>query len=550
MSLRSKFITIIALYIVLPLVTYWLSNVIGFNYPLVFAVSTIIISLAVYFYLSKKIILPIKKLICTFEEMIEGNFSFHFNEFDNNNDEINIIHKKINSLLKTLRDLVGNLENNVFDLYSAGKSLDQIAKNSSNIASEVAKTVEKLATDASEQVENISLCTDEISEITNYSHKINDQVGGINEIAENFVVIANKGKENIDQTLFKIQDIKKNSETTAIQIELLGKLAKDINSIVEIITKIANQTNLLALNAAIEAARAGENGKGFAVVASEVKKLAGQTSEFAGQIKNMVYKIQDESSKAVTSTHFNLEKIQDGVKAFDAIKEDFEKIYTQSKIVDNESSIINTSISELVEKNNKMLTTVNNMSYITESNAAAAEEISASSEEHFAGTKILEQHSSDLLILSRNIAVTTSLFKIDDKPCIFFWNKSFLTGIKEIDYQHFKIVNYVNELYRKCLDRTSPEKMLETLKSLAEIAVVHFDAEEKLMVQFNYPRYSEHLKIHKNLLKTVGDYLASIEKGTAIIDEALIDFLNQWLKNHILKEDMQYAPFFKEKGLK
>ena len=86
---------------------------------------------------------------------------------------------------------------------------------------------------------------------------------------------------------------------TRTSMDALSGDAAEVESVVAVITDIAQKTNLLALNATIEAARAGEAGKGFAVVASEVKQLANQTGKSTTTIGVSISKMQASTQQAV-----------------------------------------------------------------------------------------------------------------------------------------------------------------------------------------------------------------------------------------------------------
>lgn len=92
--------------------------------------------------------------------------------------------------------------------------------------------------------------------------------------------------------------VRQATQTNANVVEL-SESADRIGAVVELINQIAEQTNLLALNATIEAARAGDAGKGFAVVAQEVKALASQTAKATSDIGNQILTMQNSTRNAV-----------------------------------------------------------------------------------------------------------------------------------------------------------------------------------------------------------------------------------------------------------
>lgn len=84
------------------------------------------------------------------------------------------------------------------------------------------------------------------------------------------------------------QEAARIQETVATMAQAAGR----IETIVGMVSAIADQTKLLALNATIEAARAGDAGRGFSVVASEVKTLAGASASAGDDIRARVADIR------------------------------------------------------------------------------------------------------------------------------------------------------------------------------------------------------------------------------------------------------------------
>lgn len=128
------------------------------------------------------------------------------------------------------------------------------------------------------------------------------------------------------------------------------------------------------------------------------------------------------------------------------------------------------------------------------------------------------------------------------------WNSSLSLGISSIDKQHQKLVALINELAR-ALSKGEKQASKKILKELVDYTVYHFGYEEKLFNQFKYPQEQEHKTIHKRLVEQVQDFVKKVEEGDYSIADELLNFLKDWLTNHIGFTDKKYAPFFKEHNI-
>lgn len=213
-----------------------------------------------------------------------------------------------------------------------------------------------------------------------------EQASAVEELQATITTIADeaeKSAESAEQAYHQSQqyaDMADNSSTDIKEMvdamARINEASEKIGNIISEIENIASQTNLLSLNASIEAARAGEAGRGFSVVADQIRQLAEESSKSAVDTRTLIEKTMqeiDNGSKVADRAVASIEVVVDGIR----------KIAASSK----ELSVSSTNQARVMKEAEEG---INQISDVIQTNAAVAEESSATSQELSAQAALLD----------------------------------------------------------------------------------------------------------------------------------------------------------------
>jgi len=133
---------------------------------------------------------------------------------------------------------------------------------------------------------------------------------------------------------------------------------------------------------------------------------------------------------------------------------------------------------------------------------------------------------------------------------LFDWTPNMSVGVKEIDEQHKKLINIINRLFRALKEGMAYMELASIIGDLTDYTKVHFRYEEKYFKLFKYPDAEKHIAEHQQFIEQVGLFTAELQEKKISLSFDVMDFLKNWLLNHILKSDKAYTQWFNNYGLK
>ena len=282
-----------------------------------------VIALILLYFLSSRIVLPIKRALVFTENIAAGDLT----------QQIDITQKdEIGALVSALKEMQQKLKESILTIMN---SSNEVLSGSNQIAA----SSEGIAKGTNLQATNMEEVSASMEQLNSNIQQNTDNAQQSNTMAQKVTQDSQKGGTAVDDTV---------------------KAMKVIAEKIGVIEDIARNTNMLALNAAIEAARAGEAGKGFAVVASEVRKLAESSGEAAKEITEITQNSVNRAEEAK-------DLIDQIVPAMKKTADLVEEITVASQEQSNGATQINNALLELDS--------------VVQRNSSAAEQLSSMSEE-------------------------------------------------------------------------------------------------------------------------------------------------------------------------
>ena len=244
----------------------------------------LLIAVAVWFGMSRWVIVPLRTLIAHINQLAAGDLSGNAPAVNGFNREISQLSVSVMTMQRGLQQLVTQVSEATTSMVS---NIGELAEGNQKLYQQSARQAQEL----SDVTAHIATLETHVEGNTGYA-----------KLASSRADEARKTAAGGDRMM----------STVNASMQAIVERSSEMRGIVSLIDSVAFQTNILALNAAIEAAHAGNQGRGFAVVAREVGLLARKSSHSTQTIQELInHSLQgiEDGSKAVVKLENNLQQV-------------------------------------------------------------------------------------------------------------------------------------------------------------------------------------------------------------------------------------------------
>ncbi len=377
------------------------------------AVAVMVLAIVVIVWAAKKMTASIDATKNALVKISEGDLTVQVDQAAmKRGDEIGVMSRALYMTISELQDIISSVMSSAKVLETKGVQLGEMSNQTSHTTDEVSRAVEEISKGAVTQAEEVESATHLVSDMGTQIEQIVQSISDLYKVAEKMQKAGNEAQNNMNL-------LKESNEKTTVAIEKVAenveKTDKSVAVIAEalsLITDIADETNLLSLNASIEAARAGEAGRGFAVVAAQIQKLAEESNASAAQIAEIITTLSEDSANTLTvmdevreNVAVQQEKMVETMDKFNAVRQGIVASNESTEQIHKQASDCDTARVAVVD-------IIQNLSALSEENAASTQETTASMEELNATINVLADDANSLKEVAASLEKDMRFFTV------------------------------------------------------------------------------------------------------------------------------------------
>jgi hemerythrin-like metal-binding protein len=135
------------------------------------------------------------------------------------------------------------------------------------------------------------------------------------------------------------------------------------------------------------------------------------------------------------------------------------------------------------------------------------------------------------------------------KPRIV-WRESYSVGIEDLDSQHRKLLELINEIGDAAGTGLSKASCFAVLNAMIRYAQEHFTTEERYLEKHAYPKYLDQKGAHEKFVQETFTMAQELDEEGLLTLGGITIYLEDWYQDHILGFDQDYRAFFEKQPVK
>lgn len=327
-------------------------------------------------------------------------------------DELGDMARSVVKLQKDLNVILSGIKTNADELVDTEAQIKDVVNICNTASEEISNAIEEISHGSITQAQELETAKGQVVSMEYAIDDISENISQSDDLVKLMMDSSNKTQEVFKEFLEANKRTTESIDKITTQIANSADSSNQIVQAVEMINDIASQTSLLSLNASIEAARAGEAGKGFAVVADEIKKLSEQSASSAQDIREVISALTAENQINIEMSGELKEIIENQTGILQQSVEELRKLLEYINDTKTSLGTISSHNEKVTEAKASLVSTINALATIADSNAAASQQTTAAMMELNSNVNLLNDSTNKLHGMAENLEEEMTHFKL------------------------------------------------------------------------------------------------------------------------------------------